>query len=55
MQVGLILLLCNDYPMQLALLASFAVTMVGVSPPLSGAMELPVDVVTAVMKGGAVS
>ena len=41
--------------MQLALLASFAVTMVSVSPPLSGAMDSLVDVLMAVMREDAVS
>ena len=41
--------------LQRALLASFAVTMVSVFPPLSGAMDLLVDVVMAVMREDAVS
>ena len=41
--------------MQLVLQASFAVTMVIVFPPLSGAMDALVDVVMAVMRGDAVS
>ena len=41
--------------MQLVLQASFAVTMVSVFPPLSGAMDALVDVLMAVMRGDAVS
>ena len=41
--------------MQLVLLASFAVIMVSVSPPLTGAMDALVDVVMAVMREDAVS
>ena len=42
--------------MQLSVLpASFAVTMVSVSPPLSGAMDSLVDVLMAVMREDAVS
>ena len=43
-----------NLPMQLVLLASFAVTMVSVFPPPPGAMDM-VDVVMAVMKEDAVS
>ena len=42
-------------PMQLVLLASFAVTMVNVFPPPTVAMEEVVDVVMAVMREDAVS
>ena len=41
--------------LQPALLASFAVTMVSVSPPLIGAMDALVDVLMAVMREDAVS
>ena len=41
--------------MQVALLASFAVTMVNVSPPLSGAMESLADVLMVVTREDAVS
>ena len=44
-----------NLPMQLVLLASFAVTMVSVFPPPPGAMDTLVDVVMAVMKEDAVS
>ena len=41
--------------LQRALLASFAVTMVSVLPPPTGAMDALVDVVMAVMREDAVS
>jgi len=44
-----------NLPMQLVLLASFAVTMVSVFPPPPGAMDTLVDVAMAVMKEDAVS
>ena len=45
----------NMIPMQLALLASFAVTVVSASPPLSGVMDALVDALMAVMREDAVS
>jgi len=51
----LIQILVMNLPMQLVLLASFAVTMVNVFPPPTVAMEEVVDVVMAVMREDAVS